>query len=57
MCQVHTGAYVSLLAPEETDYTASHAQERHATRMKIRGSVVSLTPLEPPNPDPYIKPK
>ena len=27
MCQVHTGAYVSLLAPGETDYTASH-QER-----------------------------
>ena len=24
MCQVHTGAYVSLLTPEETDYTACH---------------------------------
>ena len=22
MCQVHTGAYVSLLAPEKTDYTS-----------------------------------
>ena len=24
MCQVHTGAYVSLLAPGKTDYTACH---------------------------------
>ena len=24
MCQVHTGAYVSLLTPGETDYTACH---------------------------------
>ena len=24
MCQVHTGAYVSLLAPAKTDYTACH---------------------------------
>ena len=28
MCQVHTGAYVSLLAPEKTDYyTASHPRK------------------------------
>ena len=24
MCQVHTGAYVSLLKPGKTDYTACH---------------------------------
>ena len=27
MCQVHTGAYVSLLAPGKTDYTASHPRK------------------------------
>ena len=27
MCQVHTGAYVSLLAPGETDYTAGHPRK------------------------------
>ena len=27
MCQVHTGAYVSLLAPGETDYTACHPRK------------------------------
>ena len=27
MCQVHTGAYVSLLAPEKTDYIASHLRK------------------------------
>ena len=27
MCQVHTGAYVSLLAPEKADYTACHPGE------------------------------
>ena len=26
MCQVHTGAHVSLLAPGKTDYTARHAR-------------------------------
>ena len=27
MCQVHIGAYVSLLTPGETDYTARHPRE------------------------------
>ena len=27
MCQVHTGAYVSLLTPGETDYTACHPRK------------------------------
>ena len=27
MCQVHTGAYVSLLAPGITDYTACHPRK------------------------------
>ena len=27
MCQVHTGAYVSLLAPGKTDYTACHQRK------------------------------
>ena len=27
MCQVHAGAYVSLLAPEKTDYTACHPRK------------------------------
>ena len=27
MCQVHTGAYVSLLAPRKTDYTACHPRK------------------------------
>ena len=27
MCQVRTGAYVSLLAPEKTDYTACHPRK------------------------------
>ena len=27
MCQVHTGAYVSLLAPEKTVYTACHPRK------------------------------
>ena len=27
MCQVHTGAYVSLLAPGKTTYTACHARK------------------------------
>ena len=26
MCQVHTGAYVALLAPEKTDFTACHTE-------------------------------
>jgi len=39
MCQVHTGAYVSLLAPEKTDYTACH---RRKTTTYI-SHVVSIT--------------
>ena len=27
MCQVHTGAYVSLLAPGKTDFTACHPRK------------------------------
>ena len=27
MCHVHTGAYVSLLTPEENDYTACHPRK------------------------------
>ena len=27
MCQVHAGAYVSLLAPGKTDYTACHPRK------------------------------
>ena len=27
MCQVHTGAYVSLLAPRKNDYTACHPRK------------------------------
>ena len=27
MCQVHTGAYVSLFAPGKTDYTACHPRK------------------------------
>ena len=27
MCQIHTGAYVSLLAPEKTDYTSCHPRK------------------------------
>ena len=27
MCQVHTGAYVSLVAPGKTDYTACHQRK------------------------------
>ena len=27
MCQVHTSAYVSLLAPGKTDYTACHPRK------------------------------
>ena len=27
MCQVHTGAYVSLLAPGKTDYAACHPRK------------------------------
>ena len=27
MCQVHTGAYASLLAPGKTDYTACHPRK------------------------------
>ena len=29
MCQVHTGTYVALLAPEKTDYTARHPVDYH----------------------------
>ena len=29
MCQVHTGAYVSLLVPRKTDYTACHPKDYH----------------------------
>ena len=39
MCQVHTGAYVSLLAPGKTDYTARH--ERKTTTCILH--VVSIT--------------
>ena len=31
MCQVHTGAYVSLLTPGETDYTACHPRKTTST--------------------------
>ena len=27
MCHVHTGTYVSLLAPEKTHYTAGHPEK------------------------------
>ena len=27
MCQMHTGTYVALLAPEKTDYTACHPEK------------------------------
>ena len=27
MCQVHTGTYVALLAPEKTDYTPCHPEK------------------------------
>ena len=36
MCQVHTGAYVSLLAPGKTDYTACHP--RNTTHVYIARS-------------------
>ena len=39
MCQVHTGAYVSLLTPGKTDYTACHP--RKTTRYILH--VVSIT--------------
>ena len=32
MCQVHTGAYVSLLAPGKTDYTASNYEYSYRIR-------------------------
>ena len=28
MCQVHTGAYVSLLTPRETDYSDCHPRKK-----------------------------
>ena len=31
MCQVHTGAYVSLLAPEKIDYIACHPRKPEKT--------------------------
>ena len=40
MCQVHTGAYVSLLAPGKTDYTACHPRETATTYVL---HVVSIT--------------
>ena len=41
MCQVHTGAYVSLLAPGKTDYTACHP--RKTTRTTYILHVVPIT--------------
>ena len=50
MCQVRTGAYVSLLAPGKTDYTACHPRKTtryhvyisrstyHATQGRLRGT-------------------
>ena len=44
MCQVHTGAYVSLLAPGKTDYTACHP--RKTTTYILHVLIVSTrTPL------------
>ena len=40
MCQVHTGAYVSLLAPTKTDYTACHPRK---TTTYILHVVVPIT--------------
>ena len=31
MCQVHTGAHVSILAPGKTDYTACHQRKKGST--------------------------
>ena len=39
MCQVHTGAYVSLLAPGKTDYTACY--QRKTTYDKLYSTRVS----------------
>ena len=36
ICQVHTGAYVSLLAPGKTDYTACHPGKTTTYTMKIK---------------------
>ena len=41
MCQVHTGAYVSLLAPGKTDYTACHP--RKTTTYNITRSIYHYT--------------
>ena len=35
MCQVHTGAYVSLLAPGKTDYTACHPRKTTTYRLHV----------------------
>ena len=38
MCQVHTGAYVSLLSPRKNDYTACH-------RRKTTTYILHLVPI------------
>ena len=35
MCQIHTGAYVSLLAPGKTDYTACHPRKTNTYILHI----------------------
>ena len=42
MCQVHTGAYVSLLAPGKTDYTACHPRKT-TTYIRITRSIYHCT--------------
>ena len=53
MCQVHTGAYVSLLAPGKTDYTACHP--RKTTRYILH--VVPITTHTPDRRKPNGKKK
>ena len=43
MCQVHTGAYVSLLAPGKTDYTACHPRKITTYEYILRVLIVSIT--------------
>ena len=35
MCQVHAGAYVSLLAPGKTDYTACHSRKNTTKTLHV----------------------
>ena len=50
MCQVHTGAFVSLLAPGKTDYTACHPRKTTTySNLSLRIRTTDASQLEKKN--------